>query len=139
MADAFFDTNVLLYLLSDDAAKADRAEVLVDAGGVISVQVLNEFVAVARRKLDVPWPVVREMLDTFKATLNIEAIGLPAHEKALEIAERYRLGIYDAQILAAARLAGCGVVYSEDMQDGLRIEGVLEIRNPFSPGRPARP
>jgi predicted nucleic acid-binding protein len=49
--DAFFDTNVLLYLLSGDASKADRAEALVAAGGIISVQVLNEFASVASRKL----------------------------------------------------------------------------------------
>jgi predicted nucleic acid-binding protein len=50
-ADTLFDTNVLLYLLSEDATKADRAEKLVANGGVISVQVLNEFAAVASRKL----------------------------------------------------------------------------------------
>jgi predicted nucleic acid-binding protein len=50
-ADNFFDTNVLLYLLSKDTAKADRAEVLLASGGVVSVQVLNEFASVASRKL----------------------------------------------------------------------------------------
>ena len=50
-ADRFFDTNVLLYLLSKDTAKADRAEILLASGGVISVQVLNEFASVASRKL----------------------------------------------------------------------------------------
>jgi predicted nucleic acid-binding protein len=49
--DSFFDTNVLLYLLSNDAAKADRAEALLASGGVVSVQVLNEFASVAKRKL----------------------------------------------------------------------------------------
>ena len=50
-ADCFFDTNVLLYLLSKDAAKADRAEALLATGGIVSVQVLNEFASVATRKL----------------------------------------------------------------------------------------
>ena len=54
-ADAFFDTNVVLYLFSADAAKADRAEALLAAGGLISVQVLNEFAAVARHKLGMTW------------------------------------------------------------------------------------
>jgi predicted nucleic acid-binding protein len=49
--ETFFDTNVLLYLLSEDAAKADRAEELIANGGVISVQVLNEFAVVASRKV----------------------------------------------------------------------------------------
>ena len=58
--EAFLDTNVLLYLLSRDAAKADRAEALVVAGGVISVQVLNEFASVASRKLEMSWAEIRE-------------------------------------------------------------------------------
>ncbi|HEV2531173.1 PIN domain-containing protein [Phenylobacterium sp.] len=131
MAEAFFDTNVLLYLLSEDTAKAERAEALLGGGGVISVQVLNEFASVARRKLDTPWVAVRDILGTLRAVLRVEALDLPTHDKALEFAERYRLGIYDAQILAAARLADCDVVYSEDMQDGLKVDGALQIRDPF--------
>ena len=50
-AETFFDTNVLLYLLSEDTTKSDRAEELVANGGVISVQVLDEFAAVASAKL----------------------------------------------------------------------------------------
>ncbi len=49
-AEAFFDSNVLIYLLSDDQAKASRAEELLGRGGTISVQVLNEITNVARRK-----------------------------------------------------------------------------------------
>ena len=51
MPGSFFDTKTLLYLLSPDIAKADRAASLVKTGGTISVQVLNEFASVARRKL----------------------------------------------------------------------------------------
>ena len=50
--DVFFDTNVLLYLISEDITKADRAETLLALGGVISVQVLSEFAAVAPVGLD---------------------------------------------------------------------------------------
>ena len=131
MAEPFFDTNVLLYLLSEDTAKADRAEALLGAGGVISVQVLNEFTSVARRKLEAPWPAVRDILGTLRAALRVEALDVATYERALDIAERYRLGIYDAQILAAAHLAGCDLVWSEDMQHGLRIEDGLQIRDPF--------
>jgi predicted nucleic acid-binding protein len=132
VVEAFFDTNVLLYLLSEDTTKAERAEALLGGGGVISVQVLNEFVSVARRKANLPWPELREVLDTLKSALTVQDLRLETHEKALDIAERYRLGIYDAQILAAARLSGCATVYSEDMQDGLEIESALRLRNPFA-------
>ena len=58
----FFDTNVLLYLLSADATKADRAEELLkDQGGIVNVQVLNEFVNVATRKLAMSFAEVRAL------------------------------------------------------------------------------
>ena len=75
--EAFFDTNVLLYLLSGDASKADRAENLVAAGGVISVQVLNEFASVASRKLGMSWAEIREVLETVRAVCRVEPISWP--------------------------------------------------------------
>jgi predicted nucleic acid-binding protein len=135
VADAFFDTNVLVYLLSSDPKKADRAEALMAEGGVISVQVLNEFVSVARRKLGVPWPDLHDILGVLRAALRVEPITLATHDRALEIAARYKLGIYDALILSAALLAECETVYSEDLQHGQRIAGALRIRNPFRSAR----
>ena len=55
MPVSFFDTNVLVYLASNDAAKADRAEATLAKGGAISVQVLNELANVARRKMQMSW------------------------------------------------------------------------------------
>ncbi len=130
-ADRFFDTNVLLYLLSGDEAKADRAEEVLASGGVISVQVLNEFASVAARKLKMPMAEIREVLTTFRAVCKIAPLGEETHDKALGLAERYSLSIYDAMIVASALLAGCKTLLSEDMQDGQIIENNLEIRNPF--------
>lgn len=132
--DAFLDTNVLLYLLSDDAAKADRAEALVAAGGIISVQVLNEFASVASRKLGMPWPEIREVLETIRAVARVEPLGLETHELGMALAERYGFSIYDAMILAAAQLADCRVVFTEDLQHGQVIEEWLNIVNPFVEG-----
>lgn len=130
-AKTFFDTNVLLYLLSADAAKADRAEELLAGGGIVSVQVLNEFAAVASRKLGMPWSEIRDALGPIRAICEVESISVETHDRALEIAERYRFSIYDATIIAAALKAGCNTLYSEDLQDGQRIEK-LTILNPFS-------
>ena len=130
-AKTFFDTNILLYLLSADAAKADRAEELLAGGGIVSVQVLNEFAAVASRKLGMPWSEIRDALGPIRAICEVEPITVETHDRALEIAERYRFSIYDATIIAAALKAGCNTLYSEDLQDGQRIEK-LTIRNPFS-------
>ena len=125
----FFDTNVLLYLLSVDPDKAQRAEELVSEGGVISVQVLNEFASVAR-KLRMTIPQIQECLDPIREICGVEPVTLETHVRGLDLAERYGFSVYDSMIVAAATLAGCGILYSEDWQDGQRIEGLL-IRNPF--------
>lgn len=127
----FFDTNIALYLLSANPAKADRAEELLAEGGIISVQVLNEFAAVASRKLGMSWPEIREVLDQVRAVSIVEPMKVETHERGLLVAERYGLSLYDALIVAAALLSGCSMLYSEDMQHGQIIEGQLTICNPF--------
>ena len=129
---AFFDTNVLIYAALKNDPRSGRSEDLLAVGGVISVQVLNEFVSVARRKFKTPWDDLRAALqwirllcpDTFPVTIE-------THEEAVKIAERYGYRIYDALIVASALDAKCGVLYSEDLQDGQDIDRRLTIRNPF--------
>lgn len=133
--EAFFDTNVLLYMQSADVAKADRSEELIALGATVSVQVLNEFIAVASRKLRMPWSEIRDVLSQFRAVCAIEPITIATHEKALHIAERYGLSIQDALIISAALLAGCRTLYSEDMRNDQVIEGSLTIRNQFEPSK----
>lgn len=127
----FFDTNILLYLLSNDQTKADRAEEVLAAGGVISVQVLNEFASVASRKLALKWPEIRECLEPLRSILTVEPVTAEAHDNAVSLAERYSIAFYDALIVSSARLAGCDVLYSEDLQHGQVFEKQLTIRNPF--------
>jgi predicted nucleic acid-binding protein len=131
-SNAFFDTNVVLYLLSDDAAKADRAEDLLADGGVVSVQVLNEFAAVASRKLGLTWSEIREVLETAQSLCRVEPLTVATHKRGLVIAERYGFSIYDALIVSSAMLAGCSVLWTEDMQDGQRLEDQLTVKNPFA-------
>lgn len=126
----FFDTNVLLYLLSADTAKADRAERLVASSGIVSVQVLNEFASVAARKLAMPIAEIKTVLSTIRAACTVKALDVPTHELGLDLAARYRYAIYDCMILAAALRAGCSTLYSEDFQDGQRVHR-LTITNPF--------
>src|SRR5678809_532849 len=88
-AETFFDTNVLLYLLSSDEIKADRSEDLIANGGVISVQVLNEFAAVSSRKLRMSWSEITEALGPVRAICRIEPVTVETHDRAVEIAARY--------------------------------------------------
>ncbi len=131
-ADAFFDTNLLLYLLSEETAKAEQAEALLASGGAISVQVLNEFASVALRKLAMTVAEIREVLATIRAVCRVRPIDLETHGLALDLVERYRFSIYDGLILAAASQAGCSVLYTEDLQHGQKVGG-LTIQNPFAP------
>ena len=131
MAERFVDTNVLLYLLSADATKADRVEETLAAGVTISVQVLNEFAAVALRKLGMTIAEVRDALEPITAICKVVPITVDIHKRGLQVAERYRFSIYDALIIAAALDAGCSTLYTEDLQDGQVIDDALTIRNPF--------
>ncbi len=129
---AFIDTNILLYLLSEDSNKADRAETIVRAGGTISVQVLNELANVTHRKLAMSWMEINELLSLIRSLCAIEPLTIKTHDRGLFVAERYKLSVYDAMIVAAALLGECKTLYSEDMQDGLLIDNQLRICNPFS-------
>lgn len=128
----FIDTNILLYLLSGDSAKAGRAETLLEQGGVISVQVLNEFSSVATRKLGMNWTEVRDVLQVLRAVCEVQPLTIHVHERGLDLAERYQLPVYDAMIAASAALAECGILYSEDFQNGMRLMDGLKIENPFA-------
>jgi len=131
MPGSFFDTNVLVYLASGDAAKADRAEATLDAGGAISVQVLNEMTNVAQRKMGMSWAETRAFLTMLRGLLTVHPLTLEIHETGLGLAERYGFSTYDAMIAASALHAGCDTLWSEDMQHGLRLDEGLHILNPF--------
>jgi predicted nucleic acid-binding protein len=131
-AEAFFDTNVLLYLVSSDAEKADRVEELLTQPSVISVQVLNEFTNVASRKFAMPLTEVREALETIRRICRTEPITVEDHDQALDVMERYKFSLYDSVIVASALRNDCEILYTEDLQHGQVIERQLEILNPFN-------
>jgi predicted nucleic acid-binding protein len=130
---AFFDTNVLIYALAQNDARGARAEALLASGGMVSVQILNEFVSVARRKMQMPWKDVVEALDAIRILCPSPVpLTISTHESALKIAENHSYGIYDALVIAAALESHCATLYSEDLQDGQVIDRKLTIRNPFN-------
>ena len=134
MNDAFFDSNVLLYTLAENDPREAIAARLLAAGGTISVQVLNEFAAVARRKMRLSWPEVEQALDAIRALCRPPLpITLATHEAALGIAGRLGYRFHDSLVIASALEANCATLFSEDMQDGQVVEGRLTIRNPFQP------
>lgn len=127
----FFDSNVLIYLFSGDDTKADEAERLLSQGGVISVQVLNEFASVAARKAGMSSAEIREALEPIRSICTVHPLTEEIHDLGMQLTERYQLSIYDAMIVGSALAAGCSTLFSEDMQDGQIIDRKLHIRNPF--------
>ena len=131
-ASAFFDTHVFVYAIVQGDPRSQKAQDLIAEGGAVSVQVLNEFVDVVRRKARMPWDEVRFAIENIKALCpDPLPITFDTHREASEIAEKYGYGIYDALIVASALEARCAILYSEDMQDGQVIDKTLTIRNPF--------
>jgi len=128
--DVFIDSNVLLYLVDADPAKAERVEKLLIEGGVINAFVLAETAYVMVRRWKRPWQDASAVLAAFRANTIIHAMTDETVARGMQYGERFGLQPYDAMIVAAAVLAGCTTLLSEDMHDGLVVDG-LTIRNPF--------
>lgn len=126
----FFDTNILVYA-QQSGEKAETARALLNVGGVISVQVLNEFANVLSRKFRKAWSEVEDALaDVLELVELVLPMTLDTHRQAIQFAATHSISIYDALIVAVARDGGCEVLYSEDLQHGRRF-GEMEVVNPF--------
>jgi predicted nucleic acid-binding protein len=101
-ADSFFDTSVLLYLLSDELGKADRVEELLKQSGIISVQILNEFTSVATRKLGLSLTEVGEVLGTVRTICDTQPLTVDTYDRGIEVAARYKFSLYDSMVVASA-------------------------------------
>ena len=133
----FVDTNVLIYWV-DDGPRADAVERLLAQQCVISVQVLNEFANVLRKIRAMRLEDIQVLCSTLIDTCEVHVLSVRTHQTALELMSRYNLSVYDANIVAAAALSDCAILYTEDMHDGLNIKlsapanGFPQvIRNPF--------
>ncbi len=133
---SFFDTNLLVYAdAADEPAKQQRAIQLIkahraDGTAVLSTQVLQEYVNVALRKLQLPAPLIRERLSLY-ARFDLVPTTPEIIEGALALHAVRGTSFYDALILQAAIASGCAVLFTEDMQDGALIAGV-KVVNPFA-------
>lgn len=125
----FLDTNVVVYAFTD-SPKREAALRLIGAGGVISVQVLNEFANVSRKKLGRNWDEIERATTLLQQQFSVQPLLASTHSRALALMRNSLLAFYDALIVSAAMEAGCGVLFSEDLQNGQRFDG-LEVRNPF--------
>lgn len=130
---AFFDTNILVYVVGLKDDRTAKAEALLAEGGVVSVQVLNELASVSRRKLGMSWDEIGDLLGAIRTLCSSPTpLTTDTQDAGLRLAARYGFQLYDAMIAAAALEAECTTLYSEDFQSGQLIEGRLRVRNPFT-------
>lgn len=140
----FLDTNVLVYAYDEDEPeRRERALEILEGSGttvrpVVSTQVLQEFYAVATRKLrrTLQGAELREALERI-ARFPVASVDRQTVLRAVDLAERHRLSIWDALILRSAKESGCRRVLTEDLQDGFEVAGV-RVDDPFrGTGEPA--
>lgn len=132
MTAPLLDTNILVYAFTNDRRAAKAQELLAEPF-ILSVQALNEFANVAPRKLSMSGAEVRSAIEDLSGlAVAIQPIDRECNLQALDLVERFNFSFYDALMIAAALLAGSKQVFSEDMQDGLVIEGRMTILNPFA-------
>lgn len=142
MSDAedpfFLDTNVLIYavdeadLVKQQIAVALVREAILSGRGIISIQVVQEFLNVARRKFRQPMTIeqcrghIRNVLEPLCAYFP----SISTMDRALLVIDETGYSLYDALIVTAAIESGCRTLYSEDLQHGHKVQG-LTILNPF--------
>ena len=127
----FVDTNVLPYLISANAAKAERAEQVLAGRIVISVQLLNKFANLARRQHRLGWDELQQVLAGISSFCTLHEITGVTQQRGPARARRYPFSVYDAMIAGFALQAGCDCLLSDDFQAGQRIDGQLVVVNPF--------
>ena len=128
----FADSNVLLYLLSDERKKKEAAIGILKANPIISTQVISENVCVLVKKFrHLDLSVIKDHVFLLKSYCTVVPLTMDTINKAIEIRERYGFQWYDATILSAALLSECSIIYSEDMQNNQLVFDDLKIVNPF--------
>jgi len=137
MSKTFIDTNILVYCLDNhEPEKQNRArdllkKVALDLSGVISTQVMQEFYVTATVKLGADPLIAKDILRSFN---NIETVTIMPDiiKSAIDCSILNKISFWDALIVSAAESAGCGTLWTEDLNNGQVIRGI-KIENPLIP------
>ncbi len=131
---AFIDNNVIVYGYSRlELMKREKAlSIVLEPDAATSIQVLNEFSNVMRKKFKEPYSMIRLAVEEIIAGLEIFPIDVSTIQSAIDLGESHGYSHYDSLILATALQNGCTKLYSEDFHDGQLINGTLKIINPFN-------
>jgi len=132
--NCFIDTNIWLYAFieADDTTRSGMARALIqESESVISIQVINEVCINLLRRANFTEDQISQLIESFYEKCRVVELTESGLLMASQLRQRYSLSFWDSTIVATALNAGVPVLYSEDMQHGLTIEGKLQIRNPF--------
>jgi predicted nucleic acid-binding protein len=128
----FLDTNIFIYAFLDDE-RSSKAQEIVSKPYVTSVQAFNEFASVVRRKWPQKWVEIRRSLDGLRRmAVTVVELDVQLNASAIDLVDKYNFAFYDALMVAAALEAESSVFLSEDMHDGLTVDGRMKIVNPFT-------
>ncbi len=131
----FIDTNIWLYALieSKEVQKRSQAkQVIQDSGLVVSTQVINETCVNLLRKAAFPEGEIQRLILAFYEKCNVVDVDVNTLLQASQLRERYSFSFWDSLIVASALVTNCDTLYSEDMQDGLKVQDKFVVVNPFT-------
>ena len=132
----FIDTNIWLYAFipSQDSNKSAKAKAVIQQSDIaISSQVINEVCVNLIKKAQFDEPGLRQLINSFYNRYNVGLIDTDTLLKSSELREKLQLSFWDSLIVSSALLGGAEILYTEDMSDGMVIEGSLTIINPVAP------
>jgi predicted nucleic acid-binding protein len=131
-AKSFADTNIVIYAEGSDVNKAQRATAILESGPVISSQVITETISTLTRKYGFTLTEAHEVALGLIDLCEVVPVGADTIREAVRLVARYQLSHWDSLIVAAALLAGCETLYSEDLQHNQLFDDRLRIINPFA-------
>jgi predicted nucleic acid-binding protein len=130
---AFVDTNIFVYLYSEDEVKKRTVahNAIENYRCITSTQVLTEFSNVCIKKLHVQAEIISKSIDEITSACTIVSIEQEIIKKALKLHDKYGYSYYDCLIIAAALTSNCTFLLTEDLKDRHVIDNNLTIRNIF--------
>jgi predicted nucleic acid-binding protein len=130
---AFVDTNILVYLYSEDEVEKRAAanDAIEKYNCITSTQALSEFSNVCIKKLHTPAEVISKSIDEIASACTVISVEQETIKKALELHHEYKYAYYDCLIIAAALIHNCTYLLTEDLKDRQIIENSVTIRNIF--------
>ena len=127
----FADTNIVVYAVGKDSTQRTKARAILAGGISVSTQVINETVNVLSRKQGASLTVAHHIAESLLELCHIIPVDESSIREAIRLTRRYQLSHWDSLIVAAALLAGCQTLFSQDMQNGQLFDGQLKVVNPF--------